>query len=141
MGPVDGIAPQPGSAADAERPFAATDSGARAAPRQRRLYRLTNDGMLGGVCAGVAAYFGADVVWVRLAYVLIAIFTSGLWILVWLVQLFITPKAITPEDIAAAHGDPLSAREVVERAKKGGRAAAESIRDVANNLNDALHRG
>jgi hypothetical protein len=30
---------------------------------------------------------------------------------------------------------------VVERAKKGGRAAAESIRDVANNLNDALHRG
>src|SRR5262245_60690062 len=57
MGPVEGSAP------DTE-PAAATDACAhsacapRAAAPRRRLYRIPGEGMLGGVCAGLAAYFG-----------------------------------------------------------------------------------
>jgi phage shock protein PspC (stress-responsive transcriptional regulator) len=78
-------------------------------PRPRRLYRLPGEGMLGGVCAGLAAYMNIDVVWVRLAYVLLT-FASGIWFFAWLVQLCITPKAFTVEQIADAHGDPVTAR-------------------------------
>jgi phage shock protein PspC (stress-responsive transcriptional regulator) len=109
------------------------------APRRRRLFRLPNEGMIGGVCAGVAAYINIDVVWVRLAYVLL-VFCTGLWFLVWLVQLCITPKALTPEDIAAAHGDPITAREVVDRARRTGRAAAEGMRDASRNVRNAFNR-
>jgi phage shock protein PspC (stress-responsive transcriptional regulator) len=89
MGPVDDGAPDAGQAA-------------AAVPRGKRLYRIPGDGVMGGVCAGLAAYFGIDVVWVRLFYVLLT-FTTGVWFLVWLVQLCITPNAITPEEIATAH--------------------------------------
>lgn len=136
IGPVDSSAADGGPATD-DRVEPA--SAAPAPPRRRRLYRLTNEGMMGGVCAGVAAYIDVDVVWVRLAYVLLAI-STGIWFVVWLAQLCVTPKAVTPEEIAAAHGDPITAREVLERARRGGRAAAEGLRDAGQNLRDAFGR-
>ncbi len=42
----------------------------------RRLTRDT-DGMLGGVCAGIAEYFDLDPTLVRLAYILISIFSAA----------------------------------------------------------------
>lgn len=89
MGPVDGNAPEGGESAPC-----ADHAAAAATPHQRRLYRLPGAGMLGGVCAGLAAYINVDVVWVRLAYVLLTI-SSGVWLFVWLVQLCITPRAPT----------------------------------------------
>jgi phage shock protein PspC (stress-responsive transcriptional regulator) len=73
--------------------------------------------MLGGVCSGVAAYFNIDVVWVRVAFVLLTLIT-GVWVLVWLVMLFVMPRAVAPEDIALAHGSPFNAQDVINRAKK-----------------------
>jgi phage shock protein PspC (stress-responsive transcriptional regulator) len=134
MGPVEGNAPERG-----ESSTSAGHAAAAVASRRRRLYRLPREGMLGGVCAGLAASFDVDVVWVRLAYVLLT-FATGIWFFVWLVQLCITPKAITAEEIAAAHGEPLTAREVLERARKSGRAAADGLRDAGQNLRDALGR-
>lgn len=140
MGPVEGNAQQAGHAAG---PGASTEPPSTqlvyVAPRRRRLFRLPNEGMIGGVCAGVAAYVNIDVVWVRLAYVLLA-FCTGVWFFVWLVQLFITPKAVTSEDIAAAHGDPITAREVVERAQRVGRSAADGMRDAQRHVRSAFGR-
>ncbi len=101
MGPVQygQSGPDAGSAFAEQRPSAGT---ARA-PQKRRLYRIPAQGMLGGVCAGLAAYFDIDVVWIRLFYVLLTLCT-GIWFFVWLVQVIITPKAITDEEIAAAEG-------------------------------------
>jgi phage shock protein PspC (stress-responsive transcriptional regulator) len=138
MGAVPSDTAQPATAACADaapRMQAAPSS----APQQRRLYRLPNKGVVGGVCSGLAAYFGIDVVWVRLFYVLMAI-STGLWFFVWLVQLCITPKAVTSEEMAAAHGQPFSARNMADRARHHGQAAAESLSDAANNLRNAFSR-
>ena len=54
----------------------------------KRLYRSRNDRVLGGVCAGLAEYFGIDVVIVRLAVlVLFLAGTIGLWpyLIMWLI--------------------------------------------------------
>jgi len=138
MGEVASATAEPAAAtfADAAPRMQATAS---STPRQRRLYRLPDKGVAGGVCAGLAAYFGIDVVWVRLFYVLMAI-STGLWIFVWLVQLCITPKAVTAEEIAAAHGQPFNARDMADRARHHGKAAAESLGDAANNLRNAFSR-
>ncbi len=82
------------------------------------LYRIPGEGMLGGVCAGLAAYFSVDVVWVRLFYVLLT-FTTGVWFFVWLVQLCITPKAVTPEQLAAARRQNL--RGCLRATRRSGR--------------------
>ena len=56
-------------------------------------------------------------VWVRLLFVLLT-FLTGVWLVVWLVMLFVMPRAQTPEDVALAHGTPFNAQEVISRAKK-----------------------
>jgi phage shock protein PspC (stress-responsive transcriptional regulator) len=53
----------------------------------KRLYRDENDKILGGVCAGLANYFGIDVVIVRIIFVVLAIsFGFGLipYIILWI---------------------------------------------------------
>ncbi|MCB1624210.1 MAG: PspC domain-containing protein [Pseudomonadales bacterium] len=119
MGPVesapDPVARDGGESADS----AAAASSAQQTPPApiRRLFRLPDKGMLGGVCAGFAAYFNVDVVWVRLLFVLLT-FLTGVWFFAWLVMLFVMPRAQTPEDVALAHGAPFNAQDVINRAKK-----------------------
>jgi len=53
----------------------------------KRLYRSSSNKVIGGVCGGIAEFFGIDATWVRLAAaVLAAIGGSGvvLYILLWL---------------------------------------------------------
>lgn len=88
---------------------------------------------MGGVCAGLAAYVNLDVVWFRLAFVVLTFTTGGLWFLLWLTMLIITPVADTAEEIAEAHGEPLNAREVVERAKKKSAEFARNAGAQARN--------
>jgi len=106
MGPVHGATAGPEAA-----PASGSGSGSasraqpapgRCEPRERRLYRIPAEGMLGGVCAGLAAYVGIDVVWMRVIYLVLA-FSTGVWFFVWLVQLWVTP-ATKPEEICAAQG-------------------------------------
>lgn len=110
--------------------------------RRRRLMRLPTEGMMGGVCSGFGAYFDIDVVWIRLAFVLLLFVTGGLWFFVWLAMLIVMPAARTPEQIASARGDALSAREVMEMARRKsadlGKAAASGLRDAQRNLRDTF---
>ncbi|MBX3510897.1 MAG: PspC domain-containing protein [Hyphomonadaceae bacterium] len=84
----------------------------------RRLYRIYDRGAWTGVSAGLAAYAGIDATWVRAFWILSAIFTGGVTALIYLVLVFAMPVAATSEDLAAAHGAPFNAQEVVERAKR-----------------------
>ncbi|HMQ29704.1 MAG TPA: PspC domain-containing protein [Chloroflexaceae bacterium] len=65
-----------------------------------RLVRSTNDRMLGGVCGGLARYFGIDATIVRLVFVLAVL--SGLspliYVILWIVmpQEGAAPPAQTP---------------------------------------------
>lgn len=50
---------------------------------KKRLYRNIEEKNIGGVCSGLAAYFGIDVVWFRIAWTLLTvggIFLEGKWI-------------------------------------------------------------
>jgi phage shock protein PspC (stress-responsive transcriptional regulator) len=108
MGPVEG-----GGDSDGEQP--GEESAARP---QRRLYRIYDRSAWTGVSAGLAAYAGIDVAWVRTLWILSALFTGGFTILVYLILIFAMPVASTSEELAAAHGAPFNAQEVIDRAKR-----------------------
>ena len=76
MGPVAGSS-EDAAAADAGP--GATGSATPPAPARRtrrRLYRIREGQMWAGVCTGLAAYTGAEVTWVRVAAVLLTVFTG-----------------------------------------------------------------
>ncbi len=61
-------------------------------PTQKKLSRSPSDKMLAGVCGGVAAYFGIDSTLVRLAFVLLSIFSAAFpGIIVYIIAVVVMP--------------------------------------------------
>ena len=89
----------------------------RGLPPRKRLFKIREGAMWGGVCNGVAAYMGVDVTWVRIGAVVLTLFT-GVTIFVYLGMLIIVPYADTAEDRAAAFGVPFNTEDIIGRAKK-----------------------
>lgn len=113
MGPVE--------ADTAEAPGAPRSEDRGRPPRPespRRLYKITDGAMIGGVCNGLAAYFNVDVTIVRIAFVALLLLSGGIWILAYFVMMFVMPDAKTAEERAAARGQPFNAQELVDRAKR-----------------------
>ena len=59
---------------------------------QRLLRRSRRDRRLGGVCGGVAEYFGLDSTWVRLAWAVGSIL-AGFGVVLYLICWLIIPEA------------------------------------------------
>jgi phage shock protein PspC (stress-responsive transcriptional regulator) len=96
------------------------------APRPpRRVRRDTTEGMIGGVAAGLARHLEVDVVWVRLAFVLTAIFGNGLGLVAYLAAWIIIPEGDDRDagasSSAARSGGPLSS--VASNVPDGARGA------------------
>jgi phage shock protein PspC (stress-responsive transcriptional regulator) len=123
MGPVEagGAAPDPGAAAGAAAASAAgsAEQGqagtAQADPDSRHLFQIREGAMLSGVCTGLAAYFGIDVTLVRVIFVVFTVLTGGIGAAVYLVMMIVVPVAVTAEQMAAAHGKPFNAEELIGR--------------------------
>lgn len=78
----------------------------------KKLFRDPDDTTVGGVCSGIAAYFGVeDPLWVRLLFVL-GFFsgTIGLWayIILWI----IIPEAKSAGDRLAMKGEPINVSNI-----------------------------
>ncbi len=61
-------------------------------PNPRRLYRDTENGILAGVCAGIADYFGFSLKGLRWVVVLSCIFIMPALVLCYLAAAFILPR-------------------------------------------------
>lgn len=60
---------------------------------EKKLTRPRTGRMLSGVCAGLANYFGLDVTLVRIAYVLLTLFSAAFpGILIYIILLIIIPE-------------------------------------------------
>ncbi len=58
----------------------------------KRLKKSINNVMISGVCGGIGEYFGIDPTIVRVIYALIAIFSFGTAVLIYIVLAIIIPR-------------------------------------------------
>src|SRR6187200_961789 len=89
MGPVESADQKAESEARGES--ASADTSTFTPPPRKRLFQIREGAVWTGVCNGIAAYLNVDVTWVRIAFVLLTIFSSGLWFVVYLVLMFVVP--------------------------------------------------
>lgn len=101
--------------------------------KSRRLYRDTDDVVVGGVASGIAHYFSLDPVWVRLAFV-IGAFLDGISIIAYLVLWLIVPKAETTADRYAMRGNSVNIATITERAKESITDISETARSSSGQL-------
>ena len=70
--------------------------------------RRGSDRIVGGVCSGLAAYFGVDVLLVRIVFVILALTPPGIGIILYLVLWFLMePPQGAPESATRNVGDRL----------------------------------
>ena len=95
----------------------------------KRLYRDKDDKIIGGVCSGLAAYFGIhDTVWVRIAFVILALVFGSSFIL-YLVLWAIIPPAKTVSDRLEMMGEPTNVNNIAKMIKEELEQMGDKIQD------------
>lgn len=100
------------------------------APKQ--LMRDTNHALIGGVCAGVAAYFGISPLWIRLLAIVSPFMTFGTALLIYIVMWLSIPPAVTASDKLRMVGKPVTFDSLKKAAAEpaGGSQAAQTAAKV-----------
>ncbi|HMR43415.1 MAG TPA: PspC domain-containing protein [Saprospiraceae bacterium] len=94
----------------------------------KRLFRNPDDEVIGGVCSGIAAYFGIqDPLWVRLFFVLVTI-SGGFGIPAYLILWAILPKAESASDRLSMRGEPINVSNI-------GKIIEEEIEHLSHKVN------
>lgn len=87
------------------------DSQADLAPSNspaKRLMRDTDNAIFGGVCAGIAAYWGINPLWVRLLFIISPFITFGTALLVYIIIWISLPEAKTAAEKLQMRGEPVT---------------------------------
>lgn len=93
----------------------------------RRLFRNPDDRVLGGVVSGLAAYFGWDVTWTRIVFILAGFLVHGL-ILAYLLAWIIIPLAQTATEKLQMRGEPINVENI-----------GRTVTDGFEKVNDYVH--
>jgi phage shock protein PspC (stress-responsive transcriptional regulator) len=83
----------------------------------KKMFRNPDDKVLGGVSSGVGAYFGIDVIIVRLLFVVLALF-GGSGLILYIILWIILPEARTITDKMEMQGEPVTLRNIETNIKK-----------------------
>lgn len=94
---------------------------------EKKLFRNTDERILGGVGSGLAAYIGVDTVWVRLFFV--AAFFMGFGFLMYIILWIVIPAAKTASDKLKMKGEPINFKNI-----------GKKIEDEASQVNEKLKK-
>jgi phage shock protein PspC (stress-responsive transcriptional regulator) len=96
----------------------------------RKLYRDKDNGMVGGVLAGLGHYFGIDKVWLRIFF-LILFFAWGTGVLAYIILWIVMPEAKTTAEKLEMTGEPVT----ISNIEKKVREEFENVSDKFKNAN------
>ena len=124
MGKPEEINSESDSSTNVDDSYRASDNGE--SPK-RRLFRNPDDKILGGVVSGLAAYFGWDVAWTRIAVLVCGIFLHG-FILAYIIAWIIIPMARTATEKLQMKGEPVNMENI-----------GKTVTDGFEKMNDYVH--
>ncbi len=103
----------PEDISDNERPTARDKF---SSPGYHRMYRDTDHRVIGGVCAGMAAYWDIELWIVRLIFFILAM--MGVGILIYLILYIVLPEAKTTTEKIEMKGNPVNIHNIKDSVKK-----------------------
>jgi phage shock protein PspC (stress-responsive transcriptional regulator) len=120
-----------------------SDGGASTQTKQghtKRIYRDKDENFLGGVCAGLAHYFGWDPLWPRIVFI-VMFFGFGTGFLIYLILWMIIPAARTTNEKLEMKGEKVNVDNIGKTVKdkmndfgEGVRPATEKVKGAVNQV-------
>lgn len=104
-----------------------------------RFYRDKEANMLGGVCAGFAAKFDIDVLWIRLAFVISFLFfgTGGLlYLILWI----LIPQARTTAERLEMRGEKVDITNIEKTIKEGAKQFTTKVNEFGEEVKQTFSR-
>ncbi len=86
-------------------------------PGYRRIYRDPDRRIIGGVCAGIGAYWNIDPIILRVIFIALVL-AGGLGGLIYLILWIVIPEAKTTAQKIEMKGDPVNIHNIKESVKK-----------------------
>ena len=96
----------------------------------KQLFRDTENGHVGGVSSGLGHYLGIEAIWVRLLWILLTIFSSGAFILIYIAFWIFVPEAKTTADKLAMRGEEVTVSNIEKKIREGFHGVSDSIKNV-----------
>lgn len=100
-------------------------------PAPKRLFRDGSRRVIGGVSAGLAAYFGLDLALVRVVVLLLGLFT-GIGVFAYLVLWVAVPKARSTADRLAMQGRAVTLESIRNKVEEEYRAVEQTLQNPTN---------
>ena len=104
----------------------------------KKLFRDGDDKFLGGVASGIAHYFDVDVIWIRLAFLLL-LFGGGFSLILYIVLWILLPEAKTTAEKLQMEGEPVNIDNIEKKIREEFSAMSEKIKDGANEVTQKVN--
>lgn len=96
----------------------------------KKLFRDPDDKYIGGVAAGISHYFAFDPTWIRLIWLLLAIFSGGTFFLIYILFWIIVPEAKTTSDKLRMKGKPINIATIEKKIREEFEDVTERVKNV-----------
>ncbi len=100
------------------------------AKSSRQLFRDTTNSYVGGVSSGLGHYLGIEPIWIRIAWILFTIFSSGAFALIYVALWIFVPEAKTTADFLAMKGEAVNISNIEKKIKEGFDGVADTVKNV-----------
>lgn len=109
-------------------------------PGSKRLFRDPDDNWVGGVIGGIAAYFGTEPLWLRIAAIVVFFLGWGSPVLIYLILWVLIPKAETPAEKLRMRGEPVTVDNIKRAFDEGAEKFQAGAQRVAREAEDLGRR-
>lgn len=105
---------------------------------KKRIFRDTDNRIVGGVSAGLAAYFNIDPLWIRILF-LVALF-SGFGFLLYIIMWAVIPKANTTAEKLQMRGEKINISNIEKAIREEMHGVNENIKGFGSKMADHDYR-
>ena len=116
---------------DTDEPADQEHQNRKATPKE--LYRDQDNKYIAGVGSGLGHYLGIDALWVRLIWLLLTIFSSGSFILIYILFWILVPAADSTSQKLKMKGQPINISNIERRFKEGYDNISDSVKSMDYN--------
>jgi len=109
----------------------------RTSTSSKKLFRDSDDKFLGGVCSGLAHYFGMDVIWMRLLW-LVLFFFFGTGFLIYILLWILIPQAETTAEKLQMKGEPVNISNIERKIREEFQDVSSRVKSGVNDVTDTV---
>lgn len=107
----------------------------------KKLFRDEQDAVIGGVCSGLAAYFGfQETVWMRIGFVALALISFGFWVPAYILLWILVPPARTAAERLAMRGETPNVENIAREIEKGAERFSKKVNEFGSSMGSSAGR-